>query len=196
MRSVVNQVTLALRNVTAHDQLTRKARTDGLTTLLNRSAFLAAAGLAVTAHGPACSVLFLDLDDFKRINDSLGHQAGDEVLSAVAARLLGSVRPGDLCARLVGDEFAILLYGTPTEGAVTVARRIVQVVTAPLELPGTTTHIGLSVGVATARPGQGVDDLLGEADPAMYAAKANGKKQISVFEPKTMSRRPVGASRT
>ena len=117
--------------------------------LPNRAAFTSALEYAITDPNRHLALLFLDLDDFKVINDGLGHAAGDELLRVVAGRLSGAIRPDDLCARLGGDEFALLLQDA--EGtADAVAHRLVGVIAAPISLAGRITHIGASVGLAFA----------------------------------------------
>jgi diguanylate cyclase (GGDEF)-like protein len=130
-------------------------------------------------------VLFVDLDDFKVVNDTLGHVAGDRLLVAVADRVRGCVRSGDLAARLGGDEFAILLAdgGDLAEG-IAVCRRILEALQAPLQIDGQELTIGASVGIAAARAeSERADELLRNADVAMYTAKAAGKNGYAVFEP-------------
>ena len=124
----------------------------------------------------------LDLDDFKIVNDGLGHSAGDELLRHVARRLRSAVREQDLCAQLGGDEFAVLLTG-PEQDALAIAQRLVDLVAAPVSLRGQVTHVGVSVGVAHPAPGATADELAQHADVAMYAAKAKGKNRVQVFNP-------------
>jgi diguanylate cyclase (GGDEF)-like protein len=182
--SLVNQVTLALRNSAVHQDLTVLASLDGLTGLANRASFNAALSGALDDESvPDTSVLFVDLDDFKDVNDVFGHRVGDQLLRVVAARLLRATRPEDLCARIGGDEFAVLLRGTTGTGAADVARRIVEAVAAPAHLEGAVVRIGASVGVATGARGVDLESLIHCADVAMYAAKANGKAQVQAFEP-------------
>jgi len=183
--ALANQVTLALRNSAVHQELTVQATLDGLTGLANRASFNAALSGAL-GDGPTqntTSVLFVDLDDFKDVNDVFGHGAGDQLLREVAARLRRATRPGDLCGRIGGDEFAVLLRDTGGAAAAEVAQRIVQAVAAPAHLGAGVVHIGASVGVATATSVTDLEQLIHHADVAMYAAKAQGKARIQVFEP-------------
>ena len=181
--SLANQVTLALRNSEVHQELTMQATLDSLTGLANRAFFNAALAVAL-AEEPArhTTVLFVDLDDFKDVNDVFGHGAGDQLLREIAARLRRATRPGDLCARVGGDEFAVLLHGTGGEAGAEVAQRIVQAVAAPAHLGAGVVHVGASVGVATATSVIDLEQLIHRADVAMYAAKAQGKARIQVFE--------------
>jgi diguanylate cyclase (GGDEF)-like protein/PAS domain S-box-containing protein len=123
----------------------------------------------------AVSVLFVDLDDFKGVNDRLGHRVGDEVLRAVARRLLSTVRPTDTVARLGGDEFVVVLEGADEQAASALARRVREEVAQPLALEvDPSVHqvvVGASVGWATAREGESATDLLARADRAMYEHK-------------------------
>jgi len=181
--TVVNQVTLALQNGEVHEKLTILAEVDSLTGLANRASFNAALVAALGDRSlPDASVLFVDLDDFKDVNDVFGHQAGDDLLREVAARLRQTTRPGDLCARLGGDEFAVLLHDTPTV-AKEVAQRIVSAVRVAVHVGGGIARVGASVGIATATNETDLEQLLHRADLAMYAAKAQGKGKIQVFEP-------------
>lgn len=183
VRDLVNQVALALRNSDVHQQLTVQAQFDSLTGLHNRASFTArlASGLAQQSRLNGLHVLFLDLDDFKHVNDVLGHHAGDVVLIEVAARLRECTRPDDVCARLGGDEFAVVLHGVSAATAATVAQRMVDSLTAPVYIGDRTANVGASVGIATAASGIGIDELVHKADVAMYAAKANGKGQVQAY---------------
>jgi len=181
--SLANQVTLALRNSKVHQELTVQATLDNLTGLANRMSFNAAlsTGLETVAAGET-TVLFIDLDDFKNVNDVFGHTAGDDLLRECAARLREATRPQDLCARLGGDEFAVLLRDTTSEAAAKVAQRIVELLAAPVQVDGADAYVGASIGVATANGETNLEQLIHHADVAMYAAKANGKGRTQIFE--------------
>jgi diguanylate cyclase (GGDEF)-like protein/PAS domain S-box-containing protein len=159
------------------EELRRQATTDPLTGLLNRTAFsarLEAATVSIDAAAPP-AVLFVDVDDFKTVNDTLGHAAGDELLVTVAARLTAAVRADDVVARLGGDEFAVLLtdaFGTRLRD---VADRLLVSLRSPIELAGTTVTITASIGGALSGPGDTAERLLHSADTAMYSAKRTGK---------------------
>lgn len=184
VRSLVNQVALALRNSDVHQQLTAQATNDSLTGLDNRASFTAklSSSLAHRARPEGLHVLFLDLDDFKDVNDVLGHRGGDAVLVEVAARLRECTRPDDVCARLGGDEFALVLNGTTEATAAAIARRMVDSFAVPISVGDRTVRVGGSVGIATATPGIDIEELVHQADVAMYAAKANGKGRTQVFD--------------
>lgn len=170
---LANHVELALSNSDVHRQLTRPAETDSLTGLANRATFndaLSAALMDETAG--ETSVLFIDLDAFKDVNDDHGHRAGDDLLREVAARLRRATRPADLCARLGGDEFAVVLRGTRAPAAAEVAQRVVEAITAPADLGTGLVPVGVSVGVATGALGSDPEQLLHRADAAMYVAKS------------------------
>jgi diguanylate cyclase (GGDEF)-like protein/PAS domain S-box-containing protein len=130
-----------------------------------------------------CAVLFLDLDRFKNVNDSLGHGVGDELLRQVALRLAACARPGDTVARFGGDEFIILLRGAGREQALQVAAQVREVLAAPLELGSYRTYTTATVGIAVA-DGTAIssDELLRNADMAMYYAKAGGGTRCAVFD--------------
>jgi diguanylate cyclase (GGDEF)-like protein len=181
--SMTNEVALALRNSDAHHDLATQASEDPLTGLANRAAFTAALEAALAVADRHVAVLFLDLDDFKIVNDGMGHSAGDELLRTVAARLRAGVRPDDLCARLGGDEFAVLLRDD-ADDAVLVGQRLVELIAAPVTLRGRLAQVGASVGLAFAGAGDvRVEQLVQRADIAMYAAKAKGKNRVQVFDP-------------
>src|SRR5439155_3363499 len=131
------------------------------------------------------AVLFLDLDDFKTVNDRFGHPAGDQLLREVASRLAGILRPGDTAARLGGDEFAVLLEDLATpDDARTVADRLIESIRSPVRLGGIDAIVGASVGVAlSTAASETADDLLRNADFAMYRAKGAGKGRSEVFKP-------------
>ena len=171
----------------AHEEaLLRRALYDPLTGLANRALFRehvdkALARLRRTPARPH-AVLFVDLDGFKTINDSLGHAAGDEVLIEVGRRLLRWMRPGDTAARLGGDEFAVLLENTSQLDTAMLAKRILDVLLTPVVVQGKEVVVTGSIGIALSEPGQDSEALLRNADAAMYTAKAAGKGQYRVFE--------------
>ncbi len=170
------------------EQLRQLAFHDPLTLLANRSLFRNrvqhALQLAQRSH-QRVAVLFLDLDNFKNVNDSLGHDAGDRLLQAAAQRLVKSTRPSDTVARLGGDEFAILLEGI-NEGADVerIAAAITRSFDEPLLLDGTDTHMAASIGIAFSENDDDTEQLLRNADIAMYNAKAAGKARFVVFQPR------------
>jgi diguanylate cyclase (GGDEF)-like protein len=183
VRSVLNQVALAIRATSAHRELEVQARTDALTGLANRSTFSAALATAGPAAVGMPWVLFVDLDDFKVVNDRLGHAAGDELLRTVGARLAGAVREPGLCARLGGDEFAVLVHAADAVEARALGQRLVDVASAPVRLADGTARVGASVGAACVLPGTPWTETLRQADLAMYAAKAAGKNRVRVSGP-------------
>ena len=169
-------------------RLAHQATHDSLTGLADRSLFNSRLGEAMaTAENHA--VLFIDLDDFKIVNDTYGHAHGDQVLIQVSERIQGLLRPIDVAARLGGDEFAVLLRGHPEARAV--AERLVAQVSRPIDVFGTQLIVGCSVGLATSGGGHNIDELLRRADAAMYAAKQAGKG--SVVEYTSQQWRHLGA---
>lgn len=168
-------------------RLTHQAFHDALTQLANRSLFLNRVSHAV-ARAPRSQrpsvVLFLDLDDFKKVNDSLGHGVGDELLIAVAGRLSTCVRPGDTIARLGGDEFAVLLEDLDGMGhAVQIAERISTALRTPFRMQGRDVFISVSVGIATVAASDSPEDVLRNADLAMYFAKGREKGRWAIYAP-------------
>jgi diguanylate cyclase (GGDEF)-like protein len=128
-------------------------------------------------------VFYIDLDDFKDVNDGLGHEAGDQLLVAAAGRLLSATRGCDTVARLGGDEFAILLRGVrDASDAVVVAERVARAMAMPFRVRGSEARVGASIGIALGRDAAEADDLLRSADLALYAAKHAGKHRYVVFE--------------
>jgi diguanylate cyclase (GGDEF)-like protein len=167
----------------SQEGLYHQARHDPLTELPNRALFMewmANAMARSRRRGTPMSVLYLDLDGFKEVNDSLGHRAGDEILVAVANRLRKVLRAEDTAARLGGDEFAILLDDDVRE-AVRVAERITLAFDEPWPIASGDVRIGVSIGIATRHGDVELDQLLHQADAAMYAAKAGGKNRWQVF---------------
>jgi diguanylate cyclase (GGDEF)-like protein len=179
-----------LENDRVKEQLRYQAYHDALTGLPNRLLFADQVRQALVSDRPhqAPAVLFLDLDDFKTINDSLGHGAGDELLVAVAHRLRSHVRPGDIVARLGGDEFAVLLDRTDVDAAERAAQRLVRALRSPFVLSGHEMSIHASIGIAGHYGAATADELLRNADVAMYSAKDNGKRGYAVYEPEMHAR--------
>jgi diguanylate cyclase (GGDEF)-like protein len=180
------QTARALAAVTAlKERLAHEARHDALTGLANRSLFSLRVEAALARDDNAPAVMFLDLDDFKHVNDSLGHAAGDALLVTVAERLRASLREDDLAARLGGDEFAVLLEHAPTTvEAERAADRVLGGLLAPLSVEGHVVRVHASIGVALASRGASTaEQLLRNADLAMYAAKAGGRSRCAIFSP-------------
>lgn len=166
------------------EQLRYQAYHDSLTGLPNRVLF--AEHVARTVAGlqaGTAAVLFLDLDDFKLINDSLGHHAGDELLVAAAGRIRAAVRPEDVPARLGGDEFAVLAIVAEPAEAEQIAERLVRGLEAPFVVDGREVSVHASVGIAYGKPSEtSAEDLLRNADVAMYHAKQGDKRRFVVYE--------------
>jgi diguanylate cyclase (GGDEF)-like protein len=168
-------------------QLRRRALEDPLTGLPNRLLFTDRVDHALAAQPrdpQELAVVFIDLDDFKLVNDRLGHEAGDLLLVAVAERLRGCLRPSDTAARWSGDEFAVLLTAPADTGtALSVAERILDALREPFLLRGWSARVSASLGVALRSPRTGgAHELLRDADAAMYRAKALGKGRYALFE--------------
>lgn len=171
------------------DQLTHQALHDPLTKIANRALFRNRVDHAlakITRSASTLAVLFLDLDNFKAINDSMGHAAGDKLLVLVAERLQDCLRHTDTAARLGGDEFAVLVESVHrTEEAVMIAERILDVFQQSFKIEGKEVFVGTSIGIAaSADEDAGSEALLRNADLAMYLAKSQGKGKYVIFEPK------------
>ncbi len=179
-------------------QLQHNAEHDPLTDLPNRALFTrrvqqALSGRRATDRGAALrgtAVLFIDLDGFKAVNDTIGHQAGDELLIQAARRLQDSVRQGDTASRLGGDEFAALITGDGTRDRAARERHILELadrlrltLSQPYAIDGNDVRVNASIGVAFAEPGLGAGELLRNADLAMYRAKAGGKGRVELYKP-------------
>ena len=167
------------------EQLTHQAFHDPLTGLANRALFRDRVSHALALaqrRGTPVTVLFLDLDDFKTVNDSLGHGEGDRLLISVAERFLACARTADTVARLGGDEFAILIEGA--DGRDGLPERLAAAMSHPFTLSGNQLRVTASIGVASASTDDSADDLLRNADMAMYAAKRQGKGRAETYESK------------
>lgn len=176
-----------------HAQLEAQAVTDALTGLLNRRGFNQALEVAlsrVDRNGKGMAVLYIDLDGFKRINDSLGHEAGDAILCKVARLLETCMRSYDILGRMGGDEFTALLDSLDNpEDAARVAEKLIELISVKHTIDGNEVTLGASIGIACF-PGCGehVDELLRAADMAMYEAKRNGRQQFRFFSPEMNKR--------
>ena len=171
----------------AEAEIVHLARYDALTGLANRAEFnakLSEASKRLKRGGSTISVMMLDLDKFKAVNDTLGHPAGDQLLVEVARRLQSTIRETDVLARLGGDEFGILQEGGSAqhEAAIALALRIINAISFPFDLDGHEASVGTSVGIAMA-PENGVEpeDLLKSADLALYDVKANGRNDFRIY---------------
>jgi diguanylate cyclase (GGDEF)-like protein/PAS domain S-box-containing protein len=184
---------IAFRDITERkafeQQLAHQAFHDGLTGLSNRALFvdrLEQAHARATRAASIYALLFIDLDRFKVVNDSLGHQVGDSLLVEVAQRLQGCLRPGDTLARFGGDEFVVLLEDLVDQTAAeVVAQRILDELVRPFPLGGRDLPVSASIGVVLGSAARDPDHCLRNADVAMYRAKAKGKACYVVFEPES-----------
>ena len=164
-------------------KLTFQAFHDPLTRLANRSLFRERVEHALERRQTGdTAVLFLDLDNFKTINDSLGHAAGDHVLVETAHRLRSTLRAEDTAARLGGDEFGVLLEDADVTASARIAERIRTALGVPFWVVGQEVYISASIGIATREPGDTATELLRNADVAMYTAKTKGKARFEIFE--------------
>ncbi|MGN6244634.1 MAG: sensor domain-containing protein [Motilibacteraceae bacterium] len=189
-RGELTGVTVVAVDVTEHlalaNRLERLARHDPLTGLMNRSAFQEELALALAEERGGVAVLYLDLDDFKDVNDSYGHSLGDEVLVEVAGRLRAAVPVGTVLARHGGDEFVVLLRGPAARSAAAVGRRLVRSLVQPVDPPGSATPLSVRASVGVSVLGSDARDastLLAHADAAMYRAKRLGRNPVAVFTP-------------
>ncbi|QBI21055.1 EAL domain-containing protein [Egibacter rhizosphaerae] len=185
----VGGIVINYRDVTERhrleEQLREQALHDGLTGLPNRNLFTDRVGHALARQGREgdhVGLLFLDVDDFKTLNDGLGHAAGDEVLRTVSQRLQATARASDTCARLGGDEFAVVVDPVADEVELhQIGQRTLDALSEPVRLNGTDAPVGVSVGVVLSRGHESVDEFLAHADLAMYRAKDAGKGRVEPF---------------
>ena len=177
--ALVDERTAELHHLALHDSLTRLPNRalilDRIEQMLARSR---------REHTPV-AVLFLDLDNFKDVNDTLGHAAGDQLLAGVAARLTSAIRQEDTVGRLGGDEFVVLAEGASlAAGAEVVAERILDVLATPFDIAGSDTPLMVTASIGIAEGWRATpDELLRDADMALYKAKAAGKRCAVVFAP-------------
>ncbi|MFH9011954.1 aminotransferase class I/II-fold pyridoxal phosphate-dependent enzyme [Streptomyces sp. NPDC017943] len=192
----VSGLVVTLRDVTEQrrleQELTQRAFHDSLTGLPNRTLLLERIERALLRGRREASLtclLFIDLDDFKLVNDTMGHRAGDQLLISVGNRLSRTLRRTDTAARLGGDEFAVLMEDAKQPlDAELLAAQVIQTLGRPFDLADESVTVSASVGVATARDSTDAEELLGHADLALYAAKAAGKRQWRRFRPLLRSR--------
>jgi diguanylate cyclase (GGDEF)-like protein len=185
---LASQAGIALENARLHERVQRQATTDELTSLVNRRRFLEALQTELERaqlFEEPLSLVLADLDDFKRVNDEFGHQAGDHALKTFGGLLQAHLRKVDVAGRLGGEEFAVLLPETSLESAVSVAGRMRNALNeVPLRLPGgVELSLTASFGIAEIEPGQSAEQLLSRADAALYDAKAAGKNRVSAAGP-------------
>jgi diguanylate cyclase (GGDEF)-like protein/PAS domain S-box-containing protein len=187
----VGSLVVTLRDTTSRreleEQLQRRVFCDDLTGIANRALFADRVAHALDRSTRQLdirvAVMFVDLDDFKAVNDGLGHGAGDQLLRAVAVRIRACLRPADTVARMGGDEFAILVEDVPTvDYARNVAQRILEVLRLPVDVAEVSLAVPASIGIALAADSSTVESLLRDADIAMYSAKAQGKGRVAVFD--------------
>ncbi|HEY3332051.1 MAG TPA: EAL domain-containing protein [Capsulimonadaceae bacterium] len=186
----IEGVVLTCRNITERkqllDQLTFQSFHDPLTKLPNRTLFVDRLQQALfrgKRNSSDLCIIYLDLDNFKVINEGLGHTAGDMLLMTIANRLLACARPGDIVARLGGDEFTILMEDTNDTIIMGFAERVVAVLHTPIDINGQEIFTTASIGIAVSSRGESTpDDLLRDADTATYQAKTSGKAQTAIFD--------------
>ncbi len=192
LQSLANVLADAMERQAIEDDIRHRALHDQLTGLPNRTLFLDRLEHTLAAlrrRGGLAAILFLDLDHFKLVNDSLGHHVGDELLTAAAPRLKQAVRASDTVARFGGDEFGILLEAIPDErDAVLMAERVASAFSRPFVLAGSEHFVSASIGIAVARGGELPEELIRDADAAMYRAKERGRARYELFDEVMRSR--------
>ncbi len=190
LTDVANQLGIANEQISNHERMVKLSRTDGMTGLLNRRAFyeeeLPRRVARLERSGLTASMFYVDMDNFKRVNDVHGHQAGDDAILYLRDMLLNFSRPGDLVARLGGDEFAMWLDGIDEETSFNRAGQLIETSKEMVSMSGDDEHpLGISVGVAffDPRTGEPLDSLLARADAAMYTVKKQGKGGFGMAPP-------------
>lgn len=192
-RDFADRLAVAMSNLEREERLYRQAHYDDLTGMPNRQLFkdrLQHEIARSSRAGESLALLYIDLDNFKRVNDTLGHDAGDELLRVVGARVAACVKLSDTVARLGGDEFVVVLGGLPgPEPAATAAERILAEIAIPLEIRKREFRGKASIGIAMfPDDGSTLEELLKNADTAMYRAKAEGRGRVAFFEPSMNAR--------
>jgi diguanylate cyclase (GGDEF)-like protein/PAS domain S-box-containing protein len=187
---VANQLGIANEQITNHDRIVTMSRTDAMTGMLNRRAFfeeeLPRRMARLERSGLGAALFYVDMDNFKRVNDVHGHQAGDDAIILLRDILIEYSRPGDVMARLGGDEFAMWMDGIPPDVVMTRAETLIEKSQAMAEFSGDEDHpLGISVGIATYDPaaGESLDDIVARSDAAMYAVKKAGKGGFELAPP-------------
>jgi len=182
-RAVANTLGTALARLRTEQQMRHEAVHDPLTGLANRTLLRDrlehALARSQREEEHATGVLFVDLDNFKQINDAFGHAAGDAVLAELGRRLTAAVRPADTVARLGGDEFVVVCEEVDAEDVLALGRRLLAAISEPLEVAGIEYELTASIGIALGRTDP--DTLLGDADAAVYQAKAGGRGRVELF---------------
>lgn len=184
-QSFVSQIVDITDAKRSRDRLQHLATRDGLTELLNRRELhQRISDLADGEDLPRsqCAVLFIDIDNFKNVNDEFGHAIGDGVIVAVAGRIRGSVRSGDIVGRAGGDEFVVVLTDVPEpDEAVCIAEKIRESPEDPVHIDGTLVPVTVSIGVAPLHQGDDPNAALRHADQALYEAKRNGRNRVETY---------------
>ncbi len=192
LQAIANILANAIERRSVEERTRHEALHDPLTTLPNRNLFLDRLGHALAQarrRRVSVAVLFCDLDQFKLVNDSLGHAAGDELLAAVAPRIEQAIRPSDTVARFGGDEFAILAEDISNErDAIRVAERIAEALTRPFVLREREHFVSASIGISIAAGGESPEALMRDADAALYRAKERGRGGYEIFDEAMRSR--------
>lgn len=184
---LISFLQLALAKGRADNRYRKAAETDMLTGIANRRAFFDRAGPMVEAalrEGRPAAVLVIDIDRFKAINDNLGHAGGDAVIVAVAHAIRDSLRPGDVCGRLGGEEFGCILPGTPLHAATGLAEALrARIASLGLNFEGTAVKVSASIGIAVTGAGTDtIDRLIAEADAGLYQAKRTGRDRVVAMD--------------
>ena len=196
-RTLAFEAAMAIENGRLYHDLRERSLHDPLTGLANRNLFFDRVGHAIARlgrqPGNSIAVLYVDLDNFKNVNDTLGHARGDRLLAQVAERLRTVVRAADSVGRLGGDEFAVLLEDlTSTAGALVVAERALSLLMTPFDLAGESVNVSASIGIAQRSDANiSADELIQEADEAMYEAKHTGKGRVVRSAPVSLGSGPV-----